>query len=378
MLSRKTCLRSDAWSARRPLPKCLSRKPGGELYFCSVVLLSSGVSILFPREHDVKSHKNQEPLYLGADLGGSNLRLALVRGDGEIVARVRCPTTAGRSVEGVLDAVLAMASQLRGHASCAGGEVKALGVGVPGLVSPEPGEVVTSPNFPDWRNVPLRNLLERALCLPVHVENDVNAIVVGEWMFGAAQGARDVLAVTLGTGVGGGLILGGELRRGPDGTAAEVGHVAAMPQGRACRCGSRGCLEAYASATALTARATELGLLEPSVASAEGLAALARGGDRRARRVFAEAGRYLGIVLAGAANLLNLEVVVVGGGVSRSWDLLQPSTQREIVRRAFQAPAKRLRIVATKLYDDAGTLGAVWLARHAARGTTPRGGPCLG
>lgn len=301
-------------------------------------------------------------VFLGVDLGGNNLRAALVGPEGRILARRR-RATVDRSPEAVLAAVEAEVDGLRAAARSSGVTPLALGVGAPGLVRPEDGVVATSPNFPAWRDVPLQQELEARLGLRVRVENDVNAFAVGEFQWGAAKGGRDVLVVALGTGVGGGLILEGRLRRGPDGTAGEVGHVTVRPGGRPCGCGNRGCLEAYASATAIAARAVEAGVIG-SGGEAEAVARLARGGDARSAALFRDAGRCVGVALAGVANLLNLDKAVVGGGVSRSWDLLEAAIRREIGRRAFRLPACRLEVVPGALGDDAGVLGAAWLARH--------------
>jgi glucokinase len=305
-----------------------------------------------------------ESVFVGVDLGGSNLRAALVGPGGEVLARRR-GATVDRSPEAVLAAIEAEVGALRADAEALGMMPKALGLGVPGLVRPTDGTVATSPNFPSWADVPLQSELEACLGLAVHVENDVDAIAVGEFEYGAARGCRDVLMIALGTGVGGGLILEGRLRRGPDGTAGEVGHITVRPGGRPCGCGNRGCLEAYASATAITARAVEAGLVGFGEGT-ERIAELARAGDARARGLFRDAGRCLGITLAGVVNLLNLDRAVVGGGVSRSWDLLRPAVLREIERRAFPLPARRLAVVPAALGDDAGVLGAAWLARRCA------------
>ncbi len=301
--------------------------------------------------------------WVGVDLGGSNLRVAFLDPGLRILDRWHRPT-GNRSVEGVVDAVAAALGALQGR-----GSVRAVGIGVPGLVDVGSGTVIESPNFPGWRAVPIGRLLEERLGVPVHVENDVNAIAVGEHRFGAGRGFRNLLVMALGTGVGGGIILGGGLYRGVDGTAGEVGHVPVYPRGRPCRCGSRGCLEAYASATAVVEAARAEGVAWDRGQGALGVARAARAGDPVARRVLRTAATAVGIAAAGLANLLNLEALVVGGGLAGAWDLLEGPARSALDRRSFRVPARRLRMVRSELGDDAGVIGAAALARegHEAR-----------
>ena len=307
--------------------------------------------------------------WVGVDLGGSNLRVALLDPGLRILERWH-RRTEDRSVDGVVRAVAAAHEALRARAPA-----RAVGIGVPGLVAVRSGTVIESPNFPGWRGVPIGQLLERRLGVPVHVENDVNAIAVGEHRFGAGRGCANLLVMALGTGVGGGLILGGSLYRGVDGTAGEVGHVPVYPRGRPCRCGSRGCLEAYASATAVAEAATARGLRWDRGEGALGVARAARRGDPVARHVLRAAGTAVGIAAAWLANLLNLEAMVVGGGLAGAWDLMEGPARSALERRSFRVPARRLRMVPSELGDDAGVIGSAVLAReeHEARQGRGRG-----
>ncbi|RMG97626.1 MAG: ROK family protein [Candidatus Dadabacteria bacterium] len=237
-----------------------------------------------------------------------------------------------------------------------------VGIGVPGLVDPDRGRVAVAPNLPALNERELGPDLGRVLGRPVRVENDVNAIAVGEWRKGAGRGARALLVVTLGTGVGGGLILAGTLYRGPDGTAGEVGHMPLRPGGPRCRCGARGCLEVYASATAVVAAARAAGV--PTEGGAAAVAVAARAGDPRARKVFARAGAAVGVAAAGLVNLLNLDRMVIGGGLAGAWDLMEPHARRELGRRAFSRPLERFRWAPSLLGDDAGVVGAAILAKE--------------
>ncbi len=295
--------------------------------------------------------------WVGADLGGSNLRLAVVDDRLAVLDRFRCPT-GDRTVKGVL---CTLEEGVRRLLRSTGGRVAGVGLGFAGLVDPEEGRVIAAPNFPGWKDVPIGPLLEKRLGIPVHVENDANAIAVGEHRMGAARGVRDVLVLTLGTGVGGGLVLGGRLRRGPDGTAGEVGHMPVFPAGRRCSCGGQGCLEMYASATAVEASCREV---RPGLSTASEFSRAARSGDAALRRIFSLAGRAVGIAVAGLVNVLNLEMLVVGGGLAGAWDLMEPAARRELARRAFGLPGRRLRLRPWALGDDAGPVGNVILVRE--------------
>lgn len=301
--------------------------------------------------------------YLGIDVGGTSAKVALIREDGRIMVRRRFLTGRDLSLDLFLETVAFEAGILGREAEAQGLHLEGIALGIPGLVSPEgvPHAVVNLP-FLSEHNLSL--LLEQKLLLPVQLLNDANAAAYGEFVYGAGRRFASILMMTLGTGVGGGLVLNGSLWTGIDGVAGEVGHVTVQPDGRLCSCGNYGCLEQYASATAVGQAWLEiLGTPVPPGAStaeaAKPAADAARGGDRRARALFEEAGRYLGIAAASIANLLNIEAVVLGGGLAGSIDLLQESMSREIRRRAFAIHADRMVILAGELADDAGVLGVV-------------------
>jgi len=243
-------------------------------------------------------------------------------------------------------------------------------MGAPGLIAVD-GTVTTSPNPPALDGRPLAADLAERLRLPVVVANDANAVAWGEALFGAGREFASFLALTLGTGVGGGLVLDRRLWLGADGAAGEVGHWTVVPAGRSCGCGNRGCLEQYASARALAVLARER--IEAGAASAlaeipaEELTSLqvgeaARRGDALALAVLDEAGGCLGQVLGGIANLLNLDGAVITGGAVDSFDLMRPAILRELRRHAFTVPGRRLAVVPGRLGDEAGILGAAALA----------------
>jgi glucokinase len=301
--------------------------------------------------------------YLGIDVGGTSAKVALIREDGLILVRRRFLTGRDLSLELFLKTVTFEARLLGREAESRGLSLYGVALGIPGLVSPVgvPHSVVNLPSLSEHN---LCALLEQKLSFPVQVLNDANAAAYGEFVYGAGRRFESMLMMTLGTGVGGGLVLNGSLWTGIDGVAGEVGHLTVEPDGRLCSCGNHGCLEQYASATAVGQAWLEIvGTSVPPGAStaeaAKPAADAARGGDLRALTVFEEAGRYLGIAAAGITNLLNIEAVVLGGGLAGSMDLLHESMSREISRRAFAISADRLVIQAGELGDDAGVLGVV-------------------
>lgn len=312
-------------------------------------------------------------LFAGIDVGGTNLRFALVDRAGEIRHRIRLKTGIDGGRESFYDRIREGVDGLRCRAAGVGARISALGVGVPGLIAND-GYVHVSVNLPPIDRVNLRDELQRITALPTVIANDVNAFAWGERMYGAGAHFSSFMMVTLGTGVGGGLVLNGRLWTGVDGVAGELGHLTVEPNGTPCSCGNRGCLEQYASATAIATRARkalagerwgESEAAGPARISAEAVAAAARRGDPRAAAVFADAGRYLGIAAAGLANILNLEAFIVGGGVAASFDLMKDAMRQEVRMRAFPLPAERLQIIPASLGEDGGLIGSAALAMQA-------------
>ena len=231
---------------------------------------------------------------------------------------------------------------------------------VPGAVDAEKAVVVQAPNLPSLTNFGLKAALEERLGWPVFLENDANAAAVGEMWLGAARGCSDVVSVTLGTGVGGGVILNGKLWRGSHGSAGEIGHTTVDPfSGLKCKCGNTGCLELFASATAIVRMARELGIDE---LTAEKVYEAGRNGDELALSVFGRFGMYLGIGLANLINLIDPQIIVITGGVVNGWDLFAPEMYRQVEERAFRATAQQVRIARAECGDNAGLLGAARIA----------------
>jgi glucokinase len=315
-----------------------------------------------------------EKIVLAADLGGTNLRMAAVSSGGEIIFRNRTGTPSSGRQADIISTILEAIEECR---EGLGGEHEfaAFGAAVPAIVNSTDGLILRSPNLPELNGLSFASHFAKELSIPVVLENDANAAAVGENWKGASKGVGNSIHVTLGTGVGGGLIIDGKLHRGIDGTAGEIGHIAVVPDGHACGCGSVGCVEQYASATAIVRMARELmpSYSDSVLHSRTDISPLdvydaGMDGDQLSLEVFRLVGTYLGIALGGLVNVLNPEAIVIGGGVSAGWELFIEHLQAEISRRAFQHPAERVRLMRSELGDDAGILGAAFLASESGAG----------
>ena len=315
---------------------------------------------------------------IGVDLGGTKIYTALAGADGQVLAEIKIPTEAAGGQTHVIARIVDSCREVRARAGVLGGRVAAVAVGAPGPLDTKSGVIHFAPNL-KWHGVPLKQLLEEPLGVPVFLDNDANLAALGEYVYGAGRGTMDMVFITVSTGIGGGLILGGRLYRGASDSAGEIGHTVVLPDGPLCSCGNRGCLEAVASGTALAAQARELigqGRGAGILAAAGGLEKLnaaavfaaAAGGDSEATLLIERAGRCLGIAVANTANLLNPERVVIGGGVAENGDLLFAPVSREVARAALEPARSTIRIVKAALGGRAGVLGAVALALEKAAG----------
>jgi glucokinase len=314
----------------------------------------------------------ESDLICAVDLGGTNLRAANIDCQGRILERVRNSTPQSNKPEEVISLVAAVVRECEAAAGNRGARIRSVSVVVPGTVHIETGLVVNAPNLSSLQGYKLGPALESALNRSVLLENDANAAALGEMWQGAARGNQTIICLTLGTGVGGGIILAGELWRGADGTAGELGHITVEPFGGVpCKCGNTGCLEVYASATAIVRMAQEglahhvdssLHSIVSGDLTSEKVWRAAIAGDTLALEVFHKAGVYLGVAMANYINIFNPEMIVVGGGVSAAWKILAQPAREEVLRRAFRVPALRCRIVPAECGDDAGLIGAAWLA----------------
>jgi glucokinase len=290
---------------------------------------------------------------IGVDLGGTKLLAGTV--DASLNVRHRAHRFArGDGTADVLDTIVDAVREARDATE---GDVDAVGFGIPSLIDQERGVAVTTVHLP-IRDLPFRDLMAERLGLPVFVDNDATAAMLAEWRFGAAHGCGDALLITVGTGIGGGIVAGGELVRGAQGAAGEFGHMTIDYDGPLCPCGAHGCLEAFVSGTALAREARALGL---DVTAAQ-VAELAHDGHVGARALVAEMGTRLGTGIANLVNAFNPEVVVVGGGVLALGDLLLEPAREEVARRALAPSRDLVRIVPTRFGAESGMLGAAVLA----------------
>ena len=336
---------------------------------------------------------------IGVDLGGTNLRIAALDDKGQLLEKVTLGVKVFQGRDQVIDAMCEAIAELvekhKGHAELAG-----IGVGIPGIIDLKAGTLRACPNLPGWAQFPVQAEIERRLNTRVLLENDANVAALGEKWLGAARHVDDMAMLTLGTGVGGGLVLEKKILHGMTGMAGEFGHMTIDENGVQCKCGNRGCLEAYASATAVARMAKEAidsgsapALAEASSSDpefgAKSIYNLAILGDEAARKIFRRVGSALGIGVANLVNALNLPMYVIGGGVSSAWDAFAPSMFEELRKRsmvyAATAPsegassqgasaqvtpsdgAQRTIITRALLGSDAGLFGAARLPFTASQ-----------
>ncbi len=315
-------------------------------------------------------------LVAGVDLGGTKILTVLADHSGRVLARVKVPTGARHGQDYVINTIVDSVNEVMRQSGALPGVVRAVGVGAPGPLDQDRGIVFLAPNL-GWRDVPLGALLGDRLGLPVWLENDANLAALGEHFCGAGRGEKHMVYITVSTGVGGGIVLDGRIYRGAGGGAGEIGHVTVAPGGPVCNCGNDGCLEAVASGTAIARRARAMvddgrgaGLLaiaggDPERVSARTVSEAAAVGDAEAVALLRDAGRYLGLAVAGVINLLNPSAVVLGGGVMQSGAVHWDAMLEEVRRRALDSSLAAVRVTRGSLGGDAGALGAVALALNS-------------
>ncbi|HEY6538733.1 MAG TPA: ROK family protein [Candidatus Dormibacteraeota bacterium] len=295
----------------------------------------------------------------GVDLGGTWLRVGLAGSDGEVRHRARARTAATEGPAGVLAQIDGLVREVVAAEPDASLSRLILAIGVPGPVDSRAGVVEGAPNLPGWRRVAIRERLEEMLGCRCLVEHDANMAALAEHRRGTGQGTRDFVYVTVSTGIGAGLILGGQLYRGNQGSAGEFGHMVIVPDGPRCNCGNRGCLEAFSSGTAI-ARAA-------GVKSAAEVGRLAAAGDQAAQAVLGRAARYVGLAVGGLINLLNPEAIAVGGGVVASSPQFWTDIQAGHNEACLPSLRGSCRVERAALGEDQGLLGAVELGLDFAR-----------
>ncbi len=293
---------------------------------------------------------------IGLDLGGTNLRAAAVDRDGKMLQKIWGSTDLTRGPEAVVEDMSKAIDALR-HA-LGSQNLQGIGVAVPGFIRLKEGVIAGSNNLAVLEGFPMRDALQDRLGTQVILENDANAAAMGEKWIGAGRDVDDLVLLTLGTGIGGGIISEGKILHGFLGMAGEVGHITVVPSGNPCGCGNRGCLEKHASATAIAALAWMIGLGD---VTSEQVYALAKNGDERALAVFDHMGRALGIALAMLVNVFNFPLYLISGGPLPAWDIFSVPMMAELKARSFTYRASKTVIARAELGNEAGLYGAAYL-----------------
>ncbi len=300
---------------------------------------------------------------LGIDIGGTNIRAAVVGPDGNILARQKTKSGAREGIDKLilnLEEVINRLSEF---------EPDGIGIGIPGIIDQKNGILTQAPNIKGVKNFPLFAELKKYPSFGNFiVENDANSAAIGEFWKGAGSESNSMLMITIGTGLGGGIVLNGKLWQGEDGMAGEIGHIIINPDGPLCNCGNYGCFESFVSAEALRRAVNGSAELKEMTSDThlddipETVMNLASKGNKESLNIWNEMGATLGIGITSLVNLLNVDSVIVGGGLSNAWDLFVKSMEAEINKRALYGPRERLSVYRAKLGDDAGIIGSAYLA----------------
>lgn len=316
-------------------------------------------------------NSNIIPAAIGVDLGGTNMRVGIVDQEGSLVKALKKPTLAAEGKDRVIDRIVELLSDAIEISRKRFSEIMGLCIGAPGFIDIKRGIIEESPNLPDWKNIRLIDEIEKRIDLPIiMLQNDSNVFTFGEWLRGSGKGYDSIVGITLGTGVGGGLVLDRKLWLGESGMAGEIGHIVVEPSGLKCSCGRYGCLESYASGTGIVRRtiiALKKGRKTSLIDRVEGdyrsitpkiVFEEAMAGDCLCIDIMGEAGRYLGIAVASMINILDIKRFVVGGRVANAGDLILEPARKEIMKRSIRPSAREDVIVQAGLGDDAGIIGA--------------------
>jgi glucokinase len=315
--------------------------------------------------------------YIGIDIGATDIKAGLLNSNLKIIKRKKLDTREFPNRDSMIEAVIDLISSVRLGLK---GKIKGIGIGAPGLINPEKGWIYSLVNIAGWKDVPLKRILERRLKTPIFIDNDVNVMALAELYYGRAKAKKNVVCLTLGTGVGGGIILEGKLYRGSTFSAGEIGHIPLNEDGPGCNCGGRACLERYVGNRYIVEgvlekiRKAPLPTIIPDLVkddlakvNPEIISIAANKGDLLARDTWQDVGRRLGINLAGIVNLLNPEMIIVGGGLAKAGEVLFNTIRKTIKERAMSVPAGIVKVVPAKLKEDAGIIGAAVLVREGLK-----------
>lgn len=320
--------------------------------------------------------KNLERPILGIDLGGTKILTAVVTSQGKMLSRDHSATPAVEGREAVIQSILDSVCRALDQAGITASDLGAIGIGAPGLSNPDTGILYTSPNLPGWRDVPLRDIIEREIDKKAFLINDANAAALGEYYFGAGRGTRHFIYITISTGIGGGIVIDGKIYTGSSGTAGEVGHMTIDDNGPFCSCGNSGCWETLASGTALAREArnrmkegANTSILDYTSGDIEKVTAqiiqtAAERGDALATELIARTGYYVGVGLANLINIFNPELIVIGGGLSNMGDMLLGPAFKTAEERAFKETYRTVHFAPAELGRDSGVLGVAAFALH--------------
>ena len=320
--------------------------------------------------------------YIGIDLGGTNLRAAIADTDtGQICYQRKCPTLATEGQEAVIQRIVDLITELIREDGICARDVKGVGIGVPGTPDIDTGVIQILPNLPgQWLNVPLQRIIEEQVRLPVALINDVRAITLGEWTFGAGRGAETLICLAIGTGIGGGVVVNGQFHLGIGGTAGEFGHHVVEVDGLPCGCGGKGCLELYSSGPAIAAmgvkevmhgHTTRIGELvnhDLNRINVEIIVQAAVEGDPIANGILERAGKYLGIAVGNILGVISPQKVIFGGGVSHAGDLLLRPIMKTVNERVHVIPVRKVDFVLAELGMNGGLVGAALWAKRRCEG----------
>ena len=310
---------------------------------------------------------------IGIDVGGTNVKIALVDDKGSIIYSNSVPTRAELGYEYTVNNIKQAIHDLLTETKLSTKDIEGIGFGFPGQVDYKAGIVRNAPNIPGWVEVPIAKLIEDEFHIPTRVDNDVRCAALGELNYGAGIGCENLICITVGTGIGSGLIINGKLVRGASNAAGEIGHIKLdMHGGPLCGCGDRGCLEAFASGPSIVAMAEEYikggkstkyrELANPDITPYI-VSEAAKQGDPVAKRIFTIVGEYIGIGLASVVNLLNPEKIIIGGGVAAAGDLLLNPIKENLIKRAMPIAGSAVEIVPAQLGNSAGVIGASLLIK---------------
>ncbi|MCR4319606.1 MAG: ROK family protein [Candidatus Brocadiaceae bacterium] len=302
---------------------------------------------------------------IGIDLGGTNLKAGIVDRDGKIHHRLSIRTDNNADPQTISNQIFELIAKVGAGFKPALTNIIGIGLGSPGLVDKKGETILFSPNLPLWRNIPIKRMVSERFSVPCVLENDANAAAWGEKWVGAGREADSLVMLTIGTGIGGGIVINKKLWRGVNNVAAEIGHMVIQMDGPKCSCGNCGCIEAYASATAMVRRFKESlksgvpsSLKDAGEITAKMINDAALQGDKVSLDIIKETGHYLGVALVNIMHVLNPEVIVLTGGMIGSGDLLMNPIKQVIKEKAFEASAKETKIVFSQLGNDAGIIGA--------------------